>query len=511
MSKAGRIIKDATKFTLGGYLSSVFDFASAVIVRKVLDPFFMGLYTELLLVFDYAKYSHLGMIDALDRQIPYYNGKKEPDKRDEAVNAGASFSFFASLLCASIIAVAAYLLKGRISNLFICGLWLIALTVVIQSLSSLYVTLVRTNHLFGPLSIYVILVSVISVILKYALGINFGVAGILWSTVLALSISLFYLFRKTMLRFKISVKIPAHTLKELMKIGLPLFLTGFAFLFLRSVDRFMIIAFLRREDLGYYSIGIMMHSFVFQLPNLIYTVVFPRFYEAFGAFEDSVDNLRGYMEKPSLAFSYLFPVLIGLLLIMLPVFVNYMLPKYAEGITSASILLFGTIFLSITNMSTYLLVAFKKQNILLAISIIAGIANIIITLVFIKVFALGLAGVALGTAGAYLLYSFLLIGYSIGHYVDKGVDKVKFFIDLYAPSLYVIAALFLLKFFFRYNLTSIFSDIFIMLTQSVIFMILTLPLILRMNRKTRLFDTISGLGIDLIKEKFLKNNKESDL
>ncbi|GAG31787.1 unnamed protein product, partial [marine sediment metagenome] len=77
MSKSRLIIKDAARFTIGSYIASACNFISAIAVRRILDPFFMGVYAELLLIFEYAKYNDLGVYDALDKEIPYHNGRKE--------------------------------------------------------------------------------------------------------------------------------------------------------------------------------------------------------------------------------------------------------------------------------------------------------------------------------------------------------------------------------------------------------------------------------------------------
>ena len=445
MTDSRAIIKDAAKFTLSGYISGFCNFVTAIIVRKILDPFFMGIYTELTLIFQYAKYSHLGMIDALDRQIPYYNGRKEFKKVEEIKSVGIVFSFLMSLVCALGIIIFSLLFKVHLSPLLVIGLKVIAIMVIVQSMSSFYVTLVRTHHLFGSLSKYIILVAVCDIAFKTVLGIKFGIIGILWASVFTFTIGIVYLFKRAGLRFKLTLNLPKQAIRSLLGIGFPLLLAGFTFTVLRSIDRIMIIALLTKEDLGYYSIAIMMYSFIFQLPNLMYTVLFPRFYEAFGSSGGDLNKLGAYLEKPTLAFAYLFPILIGLTVIILPVFVNYILPRYIEGVIPASILLFGTFFISITNMSGYLLVALKRQNILVLIAIIAVIISAVLNLLFVKIFHMGIKGIALGTAITYFLYSVFIISYAIKYYVSGLYGKVKFFVSLYTPFLWVLLIFYLFK------------------------------------------------------------------
>ena len=500
MNKTGVVIRDAARFTISGYIASVFSFASAIIVRRILGPFFMGIYAELLLVFEYAKYNHLGVIDSLDRQIPYYNGRKEFKKTEEVKNIGISFSLFTSLICVAIIIIFSYLLKDRLSPTLAMGLKVVAIMVVIQSLTTFYVTLVRTHHLFGPLSKYIIFLAICDVLFKLILGIKFGIIGILWATIFTLGIGMVYLFKKAGLRFKITLKIPLKAVRPLLSIGFPLLLAGFTFMALKSIDRIMIIALLTEKDLGFYSIAIMMQSFVFQLPNLMYTVLFPRFYERFGSFENDIGKLKGYIEKPTLAFAYLFPIFIGLAVICLPVFINYVLPKYTQGVKPASILLFGTVFLALPNMSGYLLVALKKQRSLVVIGAVSAVISVFLNLIFVKIFHMGIKGIALGTSITYFLYSFFLIGYALKQYMKGLYSKAKFFIGLYAPLAWVLIIFCIFGFVFSYDFENLKSDLLSALLQMVIFSILTLPLLLYVNKKIGLYNSIKNAGLSFFKK-----------
>jgi len=490
MSKAKTILRDAGRFTASGYISSIANFLSAVAVRRILSPFFMGIYAELSVIFEYAKYNHFGILDSLDRQIPYYNGRGESERTEEVKNIGISFSLLTSTAVALFLILFSYLFRNRLSPSLFIGLKVIAIMVVVQSMSTFYVTLVRTHHLFVPLSKYLVLIALFDIFFKIILGLKFGVIGILWATVFTLITGMVYLFRTAKLRFRLTLRMPKKIVAALLKIGFPLLLAGFTFMALRSVDRIMIIALLTKEDLGYYSIAIMMFSFVFQLPNLMYTVLFPRFYEAFGSAKSDLSRIRGYVEKPTLAFAYLFPVLIGIAVIILPVFVRYVLPKYVQGITPAVILLFGTVCISFTNMSGYLLVALKKQGMLVLIGALCVLTSAFLNLIFVKILNLGIVGIALGTAITYFLYSIFLIGYAIKHYTVNLYEKIKFFTSLYVPLLWVLFIFYIFRFIFHRDSGNLSQDVFGVLLQMAVFVVLTFPLLFIANKKLDLIKRI---------------------
>lgn len=496
MTKSKRLIKDAARFTVSGYISSTCGLFSAIVVRRILDPFLMGIYSELLLVFEYAKYNHLGALDALDRQIPYYSGKGQTDKKEESARAALSFSLAASLVCAAALTLFSLVMGGRLSPALSVGLKIVGIMVVVQSVSTFYVTMVRGHHRFGPLSAYVIILAVSDIVFKLFLGLIFGLTGILWASVATLGISLLYLMKKGGVRIRVSLRIPFGVLKALIMIGFPLILSGFAFMVLRSVDRIMIIAYLTKEELGLYSIAIMVHSFVFQLPNLIYTVLFPRFYEAFGNTED-VSKLRGYLEKPTIAFAYIFPLLIGLAAIALPVLIHYILPKYTAGIPAATILLFGTFFLSITNMYGYLLVALKRQVDLVIIGVSGVAVSFALNFVFINFFHLGIEGVAAACTVSYFIYSVILIGYAMRWSADALIEKLKFFVSIFSPIAWAAAVLAALQLFLRYRFFDLKSDVITAAAGMSIFFLLMVPLMVMVNKKISIFGRLRDAGIGI--------------
>jgi len=493
LSKTRAIIKDAAKFTVSGYISSVCNFVSAVVIRKILDPFVMGVYTELMLILDYAKYSHLGVFDSLDRQIPYYSGKSDTAGAEEAKNTGGTFSLLTSILCALAIIAYSFFRKEPSGQLFGLGLKVAAIMVVAQSMGTFYVTIIRANMLFGALSRYMVIIAVADIILKASLGFRFGMIGILWASVMTSVFGVVYLFRKTGIKFKFLKRLPRQVLTTLLKIGFPLLLTGFGFTVLRSMDRIIIISFLTKEELGLYSIAIMVYSFVFQLPNLIYTVLFPRFYKAFGDTEN-IDELKGFIEKPTMVFAYLFPILIGIGSILLPVFVRLVLPKYNQGAGAATILLFGTFFMSITNMSGYLLVALKKQNSMVLITAVSIAANAALNIFFVAVLKMGITGIAIGTSISYFIYSVLLIGYAMDQYVRDMAERAKFYANAYLPVFWMAIVSFLIIPSAIRAFKGGLSDTASLILQLAIFSIMAVPLAVYGNRITGLYERVRDAG-----------------
>ena len=101
-----KIIKDVVKLTGSSYVSFLCTFASGLVVRRFLGPAIMGLYSELMLILIYSKNHHLGILNSLDREIPFFRGKEDYGKVQELKDIGFTVclatSIFASIILISI-------------------------------------------------------------------------------------------------------------------------------------------------------------------------------------------------------------------------------------------------------------------------------------------------------------------------------------------------------------------------------------------------------------------------
>lgn len=485
-----KIIKNALKFSAGNYIANIFDFFTRIIIRRLLGPATMGIFVELTLLFEYVKNHSLGILDALDREIPILNGKKDYAGLRYTSNTGLSFCMVTSLTLALLL-ISYSLFMRRVHDLnLINGIRIIAALNIIHTFISFYIVFIRTHHRFGLLSRYLLIMGVINLVLSLVFVMIFGFYGLLLALILIGAVRIIYLFRASGYRFKIRMNFPLSEVARLLKIGFPLLLSSFIFMTLRSVDRFMIIGFLDRVNLGYYSIATMMHSYIFQMPNLIYAVLFPGFYEAFGR-ASNIQTIRNYYEYPALTFAYLFPIFVGLAILILPLILNYLLPKYLPGKMPAIILMLGTFFISITNMSGYLLIALNKQKFIVFIGIIAILVSIILNYVLLKIFALGLSGVALATAITYFIYSFFLIVAAFRNYTRDIKEHICFLFSLYAPFIWVLLVLGGIYLLFAGLCFANFREkLLYLFLQIFIFLLACLPLLFYLNRRTAVLNTV---------------------
>lgn len=496
MGKTRKFFRDAVFYSTSNIFANILNFITGVMVRHILRPAAMGLFNEILLVFDYARYSHFGIIDSLDRELPYLYGSKNYDKVKLLRNIGFSFCIIISVFISIVLFIASIVLRFKGDVIFASGLYVVMCMVALQLLNSFYTVLNRAKHNFSVISINTILVAIFDIGIKIFLTIKFGLFGLLWASVLSFGMGLVYFYRASRQEVRFILYFPYQEIIRLLKIGFPIFIMGFIYLTLRNVDRIMIIRLLDRESLGFYTIALMASVYAVQVPNLIYAVIFPRFYQAYGE-KQSIHKIKELFINPTLVFAYFFPILIGFAILALPLLINYMLPAYKPGIAPAYLLLLGSSFLALVNMPAYLLIALNKQIYMVVIGVIGICLGLPLNYIFIKIFHLGITGAAVATSITYFLYATLLMSYAFSHYTKNIFAHIKFFFQLYFPFLWVVIVLMSLRAFIASKGDNLTHDCYVVFLKGIFFILACIPLVIYVNKKTSV--------VSLIKKSYVRS------
>lgn len=494
MSKSKTIIKDSILFSGSTYFSYIFKIITSLVIRRVLTPTFMGLLSEIMLWNEYSKSHHLGVLNALDREIPYYRGKENFKKIDEVKKTALHFSFCSSLVV-MVVLISISLFKIITSEQdFNQGLLLVAFLIIAETISAYYRIILRANNKFMFLSKFNIAFSVVEAVSTIVLIFAFGYKGVLLALILTGIISIIYLIRRSGETIKLGFNFKFSEVKHLLKIGFPLHLYELVRTLFLTIDRLMIIFLLGRTSLGLYSVATLAYNFLTPLPRGVYSVLFPKFYEAYGKTED-IAKVKHYLIKPTMIFAYLFPILIGISYIALPLLVEYILPKYREGLLPAQIFIFSTFFYSLIFMWQFFLIALYKQIKIVQFNLAAVIISVFLNYFFAKILNMNLSGIAIGTTLSHFLLSAALIGYVFSFYSKDIKEHVVLFLKLYFPIAWIGIVILILNLLFKYSHLSLRADISMALMLTGFLGIAFLPLLYYVNKETN----ILTLGWDMIK------------
>ena len=270
-----------------------------------------------------------------------------------------------------------------------------------------------------------------------------GFEGRLVAAILAQAVIVLYALRRNPW-----IAVPKFNLSDVwsvMRVGLPILMSGFVLSFLATIDRLMVITFLGEKQLGYFGLALLLTSVVSLIPARASQVLYPRITHQFGSSGNNVEALRTFVLTPPVILSALLPILIGSLYLSLPLVISVLLPAYMPGVAAARIIVVGIFFYGILGLTDYFLVTIGKLKQYALFGCVALLLNIVLDYLFIQL-GYGIEGVALGgTLITYFFYSCIVIGYSLFHYTKRFSDWVRFFARLWLPFIYMMVLLWLVE------------------------------------------------------------------
>ena len=493
-----QIIKDSSKFITSTYLGNITGIITGILIRRFLEPTLMGIWSYLQVIQYYANYSEVGVLSAVERELPYYYGKENKQKADKIKNSAFAFTTIISFIVFSALVIYAFANRRSITTPFFYGILTIAILASAGQYGLFYTVLLRAEKNIPILSKAKIFFAILWLLLILALVIPFNIYGVYLSAVIVMCSNIVYFYFGAKYRSRLDLDF--SELKRLSVIGLPIVILAVGVISIKNIDRIFIANMLGSKHLGYYSIAIMASNYIFTIPSTFSIVMFPRFQESYALKNDIVD-IQNFVDTPTRILSYFIAIIIGFAFLVLPLVVIIILPQYTEGITALKILLLGTFFISLTHMSNQFLITLNKQLNIVPLVFLVVVVGCFLDYSFIK-WGFGINGVAIATGIAYFLYYFTSLGYAMLHYASKKTC-LKFIFGNLFPICTVSAFLFAIDNVFPLQDDSVFLLIRLTLIRLSLFTILCIPLLWHINRNTQILNRI----FRLLGEKYLRHSE----
>jgi len=488
-----QVIRDTVRYAARVVLAQCALFVGGFAIARFLGPTNYGIWNGLQLILLYASYSQLGIVNALNRELPLRRGKGELAQAERVRSTTLGAVLVTALVAGGAILAYSTIAASRHSPLVILGLRFVGLLVVLQQIYAYAEICFRTNHEFGVVSKLRLYRTVFDVSLAVLLTYSFDLAGRLWAATLTSIVILAYILWQHPVPFR-----PAFDPKEaakLIAIGFPIMMVGLVYGLLQSIDRVLILAFLNPTHLGYYAIGLTAVSTLSILPGVASEILYPRFAERYGA-TNSPSELKEYVLTPTYLLAHLLPLFQGIIYLLIPYVILTALPKYALAIRPARILVMGSFFLTVAGFASDFLNTINKQ----AMNLMAQIASLAIAIsstYAVLRLGWGIQGVALATVLTSLLYSIALLGYVVLRHFATPAEGIKFLWTLYIPFIYCLALLLLIDLIPDAAMGQGIPSPAVVFLKVVIFALLILPLVARANRRAsflpELYDLVAGL------------------
>lgn len=368
-----------------------------LVAAKILGPTLWGVWYFLNLAIAYRGVTYFGIVNGMNREVPINLGKKKKDNAQILEDVTFSTVVLTSIITCILLAAGGMIIED--DKLSTAIFWLIPLFISTQ-FYYLVNTSLKANTLFEYVSRKQFLFSILFPIIALPLTVILGLKGFIIGFAIALLVSVTYIYRASPLAYHF--KYDLNWIKELIRIGFPIMAVGIAYTFLNTVDRWVIGLLLGTEQLGYYSMAIIVFAGMTLFPKVISQQLYPRMAYDWGK-TGSKKELKRWSWLQTKYTSYLVVPLLICVLSIFPWIIRTFLPEYEPGIQALLIIVFGPLFIPFSAGWGNVLNIIDKQVYYLAIIIVAVITNLTINYLLV-VNGYGIEGVALGTAITFALY-----------------------------------------------------------------------------------------------------------
>ena len=380
-------------------------FAVGFLAARILGPSSFGLWQTLYLISIYGGGASLGIINAMDREVPYFKGKGEPDKVQQVRRNSLGFLVLGTLGLAAIIMATALAVESSVR-----GPLLLATALFVFFQFHAYIRYyLKSDRRFNLMSLQQLALAVVLLAAAVPLTLAAGLSGFILGNALAfICASVVVLF---FVSFGFRVAYDWTEIGRLVKIGFPIMCGGYIYLLLTTGDRIIIAGFPGSEELGFYSLVILLSSALSLIPSTVSQLIYPRMAEIYGKTGDPA-SLRPWVIKQA-AFTFGIALLVLVCIhIWFPVFVERFLPEYTPGITAVRIVLTAFLFFLCVEGVVNFLYVINRQMQVLYVQAVGFVLNIALNVSFVAL-GWGINGVAAATAlsyGGYFL-AFALVGW----------------------------------------------------------------------------------------------------
>jgi len=479
------ILRDTSFFSGSVYVLQAMLLIKGFLNARILGPGMYGLWSGLNIILSYGAYTHIGVLNALNIEIPSQNGMKSEQDIARARNAGFTVCLANSLIFSFIAIVTALFLRKDMPLHEFAGVMAIASLVVISGLYEAYQTSLISLKKFTLVSKTNIIFSVLSVLLTILIVPRAGIYGVYIVAVAAPLLNLIYVWRRE--RYELKFELDFRLISRLIKMGFPIMTLNFLDSSITNIAGIIVLSMLGKVNMGYFAIVLLASRFLVYFPQSIHRSLEVRIYEKNAAL-NGIAGLRKYIFKPAQVMILLFPIILAGFYMLASFFIRHFLSQYSVAIYPFLIMLVGRFFVSFSPTSFAFITAVDKQRFFIPVHLIGILAMALSSIVFINM-GLGITGAVCGTLLAYFFIGSVTFLYSIHYYIGSIFRCLRYLLIAILPLTYALAALFTIEAFIP-GVGDILQDALRLALKSAIFLAACLPLVYIANVRTGI---VSGM------------------
>lgn len=334
-----------TVFAGGNFIGMVLRLIGGVLTARVCDPSVLGLFMGMGIVLGYAPFLQLGVLNGLNRELPYYVGAGDQKRAyDLAATAQAWSLIIGGVAATGLLAFSGWhLFNGRID--LAVGWFTYSAGAFLLFYAQMYLQITyRTGGDFSHLAIINVVQNATALLLVSLVWL-FSFYGLCLRTFIVAIINSIMLWIWRPLKIKLSWKKEHFT--QLLKIGAPIFFTGQVYGWWIVTDSAMVLKFAGIKGFGLYQLAYMVGQSFDVLPNALAQICYPRMAEEYGK-SKSIDKILKIVHRPIFMLAISIIPVVFLVWFVLPPLVQNFLPKYVDGVPAAQWMLCSAAVLSLS-------------------------------------------------------------------------------------------------------------------------------------------------------------------
>lgn len=482
------IVRDVSFFSGGTYISQGMFFIRGVLNAKILGPALYGLWSALNIILSYSSYAQLGALNAMNREIPYQNGRRSKEGMTKVRDVTFTVSLVMNVIFSSVLIIIGLSLWKRIALNEAIGFLTIGCLSLTFSVYEFYRTSLIAVKKFLLITKANIVFSILSVVLTLVLVPKLKIYGVyIVAIVVPLGGFLYLGFNEP---YRLRLDFDFKEAFRLIKIGLPLVSIDFLESVTTSIAGMMVLFLLGKVNMGYYAVAMLAARFLMYFPNSINRTFEPHIYQRYGETHD-IKALEKYLFKPTLVMAFLFPVLCAFYYTGVAFFIRHFLSQYNASIYPFFIILVARFFMSFSPTSPIFLTAINKQRLLIPVYL-GGIAIIAtLTPIFINM-GFGIMAVAISLLISFFFTGSVIFLYAVNHYRENRFECLRYLFGLCAPIIYMAFAVVFIELTVSSS-SGLFSDSLRLAMKWGALAILSAPLVYIADARTGIVSEMLGL------------------
>lgn len=443
-ASTAQLLRASLSYGAFQYVVLVMSFVKGIYVARYLGPTLLGSYGLVVLITGYLQFANLGVYSAMNLEV---STQRDDSARAEVLGRVVESAWTYALMTGVVLACTVFIIRQWFSSSFPPDvtryLYAVCFIGFCGQFRVFTLTLARLRRRYRLINVLDLISAgtVLSVVLVFGARYKLDavVGGMLLASTITLVVGLVTAVQARVVRIRVDM------IPTLVAIGVPLFIYGIFEHVFGTIDRWMIVTWLEREDLGFFTLSYSFATSTLVLLSAFTYLSYPDFLGAFHLTSGDEREKRRVLEsfrRRTVTVGSAATGLGVLGMVCIEPVIEVFLPQYGRSIGIYRILMIGILAQRIAHFGGTFLVANRQQKLLIWLLMFSVPVAVGLNLAAIRL-GWGVEGLAAGSAVALAVYALLVVSAALRAMSGLDVHNLGMVYGKYALLLAVLVPLLL--------------------------------------------------------------------